>query len=266
MQTLITFDFEPEWCVVGRKYKYCLWERYDKKVHENLDKFLAVCEKHGVRSTIFIVSKIAKDYSDILNEAIKAGHEIGSHSFSHPDLTTLTDAELQKEVTYSRSQLQDLFGLPINGFRAPRFKIDKRGLIQVAHSGYVYDSSLVQPNFIANESTLELGAHTNLRELPFVKHRFMRHDRHILGGGFMRIYPRRILENLNFKNYNMLYIHSHDFNFFTPKYAHMSYKDFALRNIKCGSTMVKLEKILAREDMSFHTCSEFMAEIKHVEL
>ena len=121
MKTLITFDFEPEWCVVGRKYNHCLWERYDKRVHKNLDNFLTVCIRYGIRSTIFVVSQIAKDYSNILSEAIKAGHEIKSHSYSHPDLTKLTDAELQKEVTYSRWQLQDLFGLPIKGFRGTAF-------------------------------------------------------------------------------------------------------------------------------------------------
>ena len=48
------------------------------------------------------------------------GHEIGSHSVTHPDLTTLTDAQLNSELADSKSYLEGLVGVgKIKNFATP---------------------------------------------------------------------------------------------------------------------------------------------------
>jgi peptidoglycan/xylan/chitin deacetylase (PgdA/CDA1 family) len=50
---------------------------------------------------------------------LAAGHEIGSHSLTHPWLTRLPVPAAREEIAASRKQLEDLFGVPIAHFCYP---------------------------------------------------------------------------------------------------------------------------------------------------
>ncbi len=54
-----------------------------------------------------------------VREWLAAGHDIGSHSLSHPRLTRLSPAEAREEITGSRKKLEDLFGRRIVHFCYP---------------------------------------------------------------------------------------------------------------------------------------------------
>ena len=55
-----------------------------------------------------------------LRSLIKAGWELDSHTLSHPDLTTLDDATLARELSHSRRELQRRFGVARELLRLPR--------------------------------------------------------------------------------------------------------------------------------------------------
>jgi peptidoglycan/xylan/chitin deacetylase (PgdA/CDA1 family) len=50
---------------------------------------------------------------------LAAGHDIGSHTLSHPRLTQLSLPKAKEEITSSRKKLEDLFGRPIQHFCYP---------------------------------------------------------------------------------------------------------------------------------------------------
>lgn len=50
---------------------------------------------------------------------VDAGHEIGSHTQTHPDLSALSPAELEEEVAGSRGTLERALGRPVDHFSAP---------------------------------------------------------------------------------------------------------------------------------------------------
>jgi peptidoglycan/xylan/chitin deacetylase (PgdA/CDA1 family) len=54
-----------------------------------------------------------------VREWISAGHEIGSHSLTHPYLTRLSAARAREEISASRKKLEDLFGVSIQHFCYP---------------------------------------------------------------------------------------------------------------------------------------------------
>jgi peptidoglycan/xylan/chitin deacetylase (PgdA/CDA1 family) len=54
-----------------------------------------------------------------VKEWISAGHEIGSHSLSHPFLTRLSLPAAREEIAASRRKLEDLFGRGIDHFCYP---------------------------------------------------------------------------------------------------------------------------------------------------
>lgn len=50
---------------------------------------------------------------------LAAGHQIGSHTLTHPFLTQLPTARAKEEISASRKKLEDLFGRPVEHFCYP---------------------------------------------------------------------------------------------------------------------------------------------------
>jgi peptidoglycan/xylan/chitin deacetylase (PgdA/CDA1 family) len=54
-----------------------------------------------------------------VREWLAAGHDIGSHTLTHPFLTQLQPKQAKEEIQASRKKLEDLFGRPIEHFCYP---------------------------------------------------------------------------------------------------------------------------------------------------
>lgn len=85
---------------------------------------LPVMKKYGFIGTYFIVSgflTVQPDYMTVAQIASlkAAGNQIGSHSVTHPDLTTLSAAALTNEFKISQTALAAKFGGPIQDFASP---------------------------------------------------------------------------------------------------------------------------------------------------
>jgi peptidoglycan/xylan/chitin deacetylase (PgdA/CDA1 family) len=71
-----------------------------------------------------------------LRSLLKAGWELDSHTLSHPDLTTLDDATLARELSQSRRELRRRFGVPARFFAYPAGRYDARVQAAVKAAGY----------------------------------------------------------------------------------------------------------------------------------
>jgi len=65
-----------------------------------------------------------------------AGHEIGSHSLSHPLLTGVEAARLEQEVAGSRHRIRNELGVPCESFCYPNGTHDERVVETVRRAGY----------------------------------------------------------------------------------------------------------------------------------
>lgn len=101
--------------------------------------------KHWISATLFVVGRDLEDDDEgrrIVAELARAGHEIASHSYSHPyDLARLPREEMAAELDRAHAAIAAAAGrLPV-GFRAPGYEISA-GLIELlCERGYRYDSS-----------------------------------------------------------------------------------------------------------------------------
>ena len=68
---------------------------------------------------------------------IAAGWEIDAHTITHPDLTTVSDAQLRKEVEGSRMELRRAFRVPVNFFCYPAGRYDARVVAAVRRAGFL---------------------------------------------------------------------------------------------------------------------------------
>jgi len=97
----------------------------------------------GVPGVLFVIARDAARERALLQDALAAGHEVASHSLTHPQpFRTLGDGALREEIATSRARLAAATGTEIAGFRAPAWDVDGRVLGMIAAAGYRYDASV----------------------------------------------------------------------------------------------------------------------------
>ena len=80
---------------------------------------LAVLHRYGVRATFFVVGSSAAEHPELLAAMVADGHDIGLHSLTHPDLTTVSRAQLDLELGLGQSVVVDATGLRSSMVRPP---------------------------------------------------------------------------------------------------------------------------------------------------
>ncbi len=75
--------------------------------------------------------------SGLVWKLIAAGWELDDHTFTHPDLTTLGAAALEREVGASRRFLRKQYRQPIPFFCYPSGRYDDTVLAAVRRAGYL---------------------------------------------------------------------------------------------------------------------------------
>ncbi|MEW9079450.1 polysaccharide deacetylase family protein [Terrisporobacter glycolicus] len=101
---------------------------HPKETHEVLD----VLNKYNVKGTFFVVGKHANWYSEPLIRAAKEGHEIGNHTFTHPDISNLSSEDIKKEIKECEDTLVKLTGKKPTLFRPPYGSYSKDKLGEIA--------------------------------------------------------------------------------------------------------------------------------------
>lgn len=116
----------------------------DRIYRTSVPRILDLLDRVGVRGTFFVLGRDAGSQVGLWREAVRRGHEIASHSLTHPiPFATLPAAAKERELRESRQRLEDAIGRPVVGFRAPGWDVDAATLDAIADSGYLYDASML---------------------------------------------------------------------------------------------------------------------------
>ena len=115
----------------------------DRIYHTAVPRLLELFEELRIPGVLFTVARDAERAQGLLRAVVDAGHEVGSHSVTHPQpFRTLDDDALRTEVAASRERLAAASGRDVVGFRAPAWDVDDRVLAAVRAAGYRYDASV----------------------------------------------------------------------------------------------------------------------------
>jgi peptidoglycan/xylan/chitin deacetylase (PgdA/CDA1 family) len=73
-------------------------------------RLLDQLKKFGIKATFFVVGQnIANEQGfAIIKRIAEEGHQIGNHSYSHPDLTELNSAEIEQEIKHTEKHIGTL--------------------------------------------------------------------------------------------------------------------------------------------------------------
>jgi peptidoglycan-N-acetylglucosamine deacetylase len=66
--------------------------------NEYLSDMLATLKKHNVSATFFLEGNWTKKNPELAKMIVSAGHEVGNHSYSHPDMSKLTAAKAREQM------------------------------------------------------------------------------------------------------------------------------------------------------------------------
>jgi peptidoglycan/xylan/chitin deacetylase (PgdA/CDA1 family) len=82
-------------------------------------RLLDVLAEHNVRATFFMVGKFATGERELARRVSDAGHLVGNHTWSHPDLSRASDAQVLDELTRTNDILSEITGKRMRYFRPP---------------------------------------------------------------------------------------------------------------------------------------------------
>lgn len=108
----------------------CAWNADD------IDSILATLQKEKVKVTFFMVGDWMTKFPEAVKKIHEAGHEIGSHSDTHPHVNQLSYEKNSEEIEKSNDKIENLIGTRTKLYRPPYGEYNNT-VIQVARDkGY----------------------------------------------------------------------------------------------------------------------------------
>lgn len=82
-------------------------------------KLLEVLAAHNIKATFFMLGGRAKTEPVLVKRIVDAGHLVGNHSWSHPNLAYTSAARVRDELAQTKDVLEQLTGKTVQFFRPP---------------------------------------------------------------------------------------------------------------------------------------------------
>jgi len=87
-------------------------------------KILDVLKRYNVKATFFIIGLEAEKYPGLLKRVYREGHEIGNHTFTHPDISNINAQYARVELNLTERLMAAKIGIKPVLFRPP-YSIDQ---------------------------------------------------------------------------------------------------------------------------------------------
>lgn len=101
------------------------------------DKILDILQKYNAKATFFVVGKHVNWYTDSVVRASEEGHEIGNHTYNHPDISTLSQDQIKTEIKNCEEIILQKTGKKPTLFRPPFGNYNQNSLSELSKSmGY----------------------------------------------------------------------------------------------------------------------------------
>ena len=116
-------------------------------------KMLDVLKEKGVKATFFLIGVEAEKYAGITKRVYNEGHEIGNHTFTHPDISNIYKRYFEVELNLTERFFEGKLGVKPVLFRPP-YSIDQepdtadqvRPLELAQDLGYITVGDKLDPN------------------------------------------------------------------------------------------------------------------------
>jgi len=87
-------------------------------------KILDVLKKYHVVGTFFMIGEVAQDNVSVMDRVYREGHEIGNHTFTHPDISEISPGQVDLQLNLTERLFEAELGVRPVYFRPP-YSIDQ---------------------------------------------------------------------------------------------------------------------------------------------
>jgi peptidoglycan-N-acetylglucosamine deacetylase len=91
----------------------------DGPTDDSTTKILQILRQNNAKATFFMIGQNVKNNPAIAQLVLSQGHEIGNHSYTHPNLNQLKSREIASELSQTQDQIFATTGLTPTLFRPP---------------------------------------------------------------------------------------------------------------------------------------------------
>ncbi len=101
---------------------------HPKKTMQILD----ILKEYDIPATFFVIGQNAALYPEPLRRAVREGHEIGNHTYTHPHMSGVSTEELREEILRCTQTIEDVAGVTPRLFRPPEgnYTEEDEGLLE----------------------------------------------------------------------------------------------------------------------------------------
>ncbi|KAI8094243.1 hypothetical protein BDF21DRAFT_436186 [Thamnidium elegans] len=100
------------------------------------NELLDILDDLNVKATFVVMGAHAKLYPDVIRRAFEAGHQIASHTYSHPHLMSLSSEEIVYEIKATEEAIENAIGVKPRYIRPPYGEADSRVKNLLKQMGY----------------------------------------------------------------------------------------------------------------------------------
>ncbi len=172
------------------------WPTRECRVERNVERILAMLAVRQTKATFFTLGWIAERYPQLVRTLVAHGHELASHGYGHERASDLSPAAFFADIDRARKLLQDVGGVPVQGYRAPSFSIGSANLWafdSLARAGYRYSSSIYPIRHdhygMPDAPRFAHEARAGVLEIPVTTLRMGGRNFPSSGGGYFRLLP-----------------------------------------------------------------------------
>ncbi len=172
----LSFDFDAMSVWFGYKnVTPAMLYRGEYGARVGVPRLLEMLDRYRLKATFFIPGHTVDSFPRETDMILKAGHEIGHHSYAHVDPSEQSAEEERADMERAWRTLERIGVKPL-GFRSPSADYSSVTLSLIEELGFLYDTSLMADDFrpyhprlgdkVTQQAPLTKGREARVWELP----------------------------------------------------------------------------------------------------
>lgn len=99
-------------------------------------RILDLLDRYDAKATFMVMGYNALQHPTLLHDIVAAGHDVGSHGWSHLNLAKSTVAQTRHEIGFGRRVVEKRAGVPVRFFRPPHGRLSEAAVRLAALEGH----------------------------------------------------------------------------------------------------------------------------------
>lgn len=108
---------------------------------KNTPRLLDMLRQRNIKATFYVIGSSVDSYPEIVRRIVAEGHEIGNHTYNHPNLTKLSNTMVRQEIDKTRDSIIRAAGVKPRTMRPPYGAL-LTSQREMLHSEYGYPTIL----------------------------------------------------------------------------------------------------------------------------